>query len=318
MKKVGMLLLKLLLSFTLIIIIILAIFIRGDLELDHLIDKYTDSSSQFWEIKGIPFHVKIKGEGTPIILLHGSFSSLHTWEAWEEALSKKYKTISIDLPGHGLTGPDISLRYSSEDYAQLVFFLADQLKLEKFHIAGNSMGGGVGLVMASTHPERILSLNLINASGAPKDILTVKNNQRPWIFKVAENPFLASILLKCTPRFLFKMNLKQVFDDDSKISDELIDRYYELIRREGNRKATLDRLQNRKSFSVDFEKLNMPVLIMWGKNDKWISVKNAHLFSKVIPNAKLVIFEKVGHVPMEEIPTQSVAEYLEFLGSTNE
>ena len=101
-------------------------------------------------------------------LIHGSFSSLHTWDQWQQELSPYFMTISVDLPGHGLTGPDELQRYSIMDYSELILLLADKLNLPKFHIAGNSMGGAVAMQVASTRPDRVLSLNLIDASGAPR------------------------------------------------------------------------------------------------------------------------------------------------------
>jgi pimeloyl-ACP methyl ester carboxylesterase len=299
------------------ILFLLILCYRSDIPLNQLLEKYSDSSSQFIEIDGVNFHVKIKGQGTPIFLIHGSFSSLHTWEEWEKELSKSYMTISVDLPGHGLTGPDPMENYSTEDFANQLFNMADHLDIDKFHLAGNSMGGGVSLMMASSRPERILSLNLVNSSGAPKNKVSNNNSQRPWIFKLAEVPYISSILLKCTPRFLFKLNLKQVFADQDKITPSLIDRYYQLMLREGNRVATLQRLKKKSSSSVNYENIKMPVLIMWGENDNWISVNNAYTLEKVLPNSELIVFKNAGHVPMEEIPTQTVAEYLFFLGKLN-
>jgi len=225
----------------------------------------------------------------------------------------------MDLPGHGLPGPDIQKRYGIEDYAKLGFGIADRSGLDEFHVAGNSMGGGVALKMASDQPDRILTLNLIDSSGArlktKTDTAQSKSyNSGAWIFKVAQNPIFNKLLLKCTPKFIFGLNLKQVFYDHSKITDEMLTRYYELLRMEGNRQATLDRLTTRKPYDVDFEKLTMPVLIMWGKNDNWIPLQNGERLAEAIPGSKLKVFENAGHVPMEEIPTETVSEYLAFLG----
>lgn len=319
MKKFILKLLKVLLSIILILIVGLLASYRGDISLEELIGKYSDENSFFLMVDGINVHVKVRGEGEPIFLIHGSFSSLHTWEAWENELSPFFMTVSMDLPGHGLTGPDILKRYDIEAYSKLVFGIADQLGLDEFHVAGNSMGGGVALKMASDQPDRILTLNLIDSSGArPKtktDTAQSKSyNSGAWIFKVAQNPLFNKLLLKCTPKFVFGLNLKQVFYDNSKITDEMLTRYYELLRREGNRQATLDRLTTRKPYEVDFEKLKMPVLIMWGKHDDWIPLSNGESLAKAIPGSKLMVFDNAGHVPMEEIPTETVSEYLAFLG----
>jgi pimeloyl-ACP methyl ester carboxylesterase len=319
MKKFILKLLKVLLGLVLIVIIALLASYRSDISQEELIGKYSDENSFFLKVDGINVHVKVRGEGEPIFLIHGSFSSLHTWEAWEDELSPFFMTISMDLPGHGLTGPDLQKRYGIEDYSKLIFAIADQLDLREFHVAGNSMGGGVALKMASDQPDRILTLNLIDSSGARPKTRTDSSqsksyNSGAWIFKVAQNPIFNNLLLKCTPKFVFGLNLKQVFYDNTKITDKMLTRYYELLRMEGNRQATLDRLTTRKPYEVDFEKLNMPVLIMWGKNDNWIPLSNGERLAEAIPGSKLKVFENAGHVPMEEIPTETVSEYLSFLG----
>jgi pimeloyl-ACP methyl ester carboxylesterase len=319
MKRFILKLLKVILFLVLAVILVLLASYRGDISSEELIGKYSDENSVFLMVDGVNVHVKVRGEGEPIFLIHGSFSSLHTWEAWENELSPFFMTISMDLPGHGLTGPDIQKRYGIEDYSKLVFGIADQLGLDEFHVAGNSMGGGVALKMASDQPDRILTLNLIDSSGArlktKTDTAQSKSyNSGAMIFQVAQNPIFNKLLLKCTPKFIFGLNLKQVFYDHSKITDEMLTRYYELLRMEGNRQATLDRLTTRKPYDVDFEKLTMPVLIMWGKNDNWIPLQNGEILAKAIPGSKLKVFENAGHVPMEEIPTETVSEYLAFLG----
>lgn len=304
-----------------VLILITIASYRSDISPEKLLSKYTDENSYFLKVGQENIHVRVKGRGEPIFLIHGSFSSLHTWEAWESELSIFFNTISMDLPGHGLTGPSEKKAYGIEDYALLVFEIADQLGLEEFHVAGNSMGGAVALKMASDHPERIMSVNLIDASGAPKPKREVESEERKktydsgaTIFKVARNPLFNNFLLKFTPKKIFEKTLQEVFYDPLKVNNDLVTRYYELIRREGNRRATLDRLTTYKPYEVDFDKLKMPVLIMWGEEDEWIPVANAVKFKEAIPDAKVKIFEKTGHVPMEERPTETVREYLAFLG----
>ncbi|MFD2201100.1 alpha/beta fold hydrolase [Shivajiella indica] len=321
MKKFLLLILKSTLVLIVLISIILIFSFRSDLPLDKLTSEYMDENSYFLKVDDIKVHIRVRGSGEPIFLIHGSFSSLHTWENWEKDLSQYFMTISMDLPGHGLTGPDPQLRYGINDYAHLVLGIANELGIEEFHIAGNSMGGGVALKLASDHPERVLTLNLIDAVGAPiKAVESTGKNSSPsrnsgaLIFKVAQNPFFNKLMLKCTPKWVFKWNMSQVYYDDSKITDEQVTRYYQLLRREGNRKATLDRLTVRRPFDIDFSQLNMPVLIMWGAHDTWIPLENGKKLEDAIPESILKVYENAGHVPMEEIPTETVLDYLSFLG----
>jgi pimeloyl-ACP methyl ester carboxylesterase len=307
----------------LILLVLVLIFsYRSDLSTEAVNEKYLTPESQFIEVDGLKVHVRILGEGEPVFLLHGSFASLHTWDAWQQAMSPYYQTISLDFPGHGLTGPDSLKRYSTKDYSELVLALAQKLNLSQYHVAGNSMGGGVALQHASDYPGNVLSLNLIDSGGAPSadrgtadsTIQKKANTGGAWIFQVARHPVLSKLLLSCTPKFLFELNMEQVYGDDSKVTDEVTTRYYELMLREGNRQATLDRLSQPRNSNIQFERLTMPTLILWGAEDTWIPLAQGNRLQKAIPGSNLVILNGVGHVPMEESPTETVAEYLSFLG----
>lgn len=317
-KRIGLVLV----GIVILLGLVLVSAYRSDLSPEAVNEKYMTAESRFIEVKGMQVHVRIVGVGEPVFLLHGSFASLHTWDAWQQAMSPYYQTISLDFPGHGLTGPDSLKRYGIKDYSELVQALAQELAINQYHVAGNSMGGAVAMQLASDYPGNVLSLNLIDAAGAPaaepvlRDSTTQKktNSGGAWIFQVARHPVFSKLLLSCTPKFLFALNMKQVYGDDAKITDEVTTRYYELMLREGNRQATLDRLSQPRKSNLQFERLTMPTLILWGAEDQWIPLSQGKRLQQVIPGANLVILDGVGHVPMEESPTETVSEYLSFLG----
>jgi pimeloyl-ACP methyl ester carboxylesterase len=117
-----------------------------------------------------------------------------------------------------------------------------------------------------------------------------------------------------TPKFLFEMSLKQVYYDESKISDDKIQIYYDLLLHEGNRQATLDRFSQKSPDRFqELQNLNIPTLIIWGKHDAWIPVSHAYQFEQILPDRKLIIYDNAGHVPMEEIPYQTVKDVSIFL-----
>jgi pimeloyl-ACP methyl ester carboxylesterase len=317
-KRIGLVLGGILI----LLVICLAFTYRSDLSAAAVNEKYLTPESQFVELNGVQVHVRILGEGEPVFLLHGSFASLHTWDAWQREMSPYYQTISLDFPGHGLTGPDSLKRYGIKDYSALVHALAQKLNIEQYHVAGNSMGGAVAMQLASDYPGNVRSLNLIDAAGAPAADRTLTDSTAPkksnsggaWIFQVARHPVFSKLLLSCTPKFLFAMNMKQVYGDDSKVTDEVTTRYYELMLREGNRQATLDRLSQPRNSNIQFERLTMPTLILWGAEDTWIPLAQGKRLQQALPGSNLMILDGVGHVPMEESPTETVSEYLSFLG----
>ena len=286
---------------------------RNDIKVNELEPRYFTAESEYIKVNDAQLHIRKRGIGNAIFLVHGSFSSLHTWEGWEDEISKNFKTISIDLPGHGLTGPSQNEVYTTDYYADLLFALADTLKIDTLSVVGNSMGGTVAWKMALRHPERIKEIILIDAAGYSK----TKTNQqinKPLLFKLLDNNIIDSAFLKITPRFVFELNLRQVFFDNKKITDDQIDRYYKLMLREGNRTATLERLRNGgKNLQDSIQFIKTPTLILWGENDKWIPSENAYRFNSDIKDSKLVIYKNAGHVPMEEIPDETLQAAKEFL-----
>src|SRR5215469_12766083 len=114
-------------------------------------------------------HYRIRGpEGAPVLLLlHGSNASLFTWEPWSKTLSDHFRVVSVDLPGHGLTGATANHDYSSSGMENFVLAFADKLGLKSFALAGNSMGGGIAARFAEDHPDRVNALILVDAAGMP-------------------------------------------------------------------------------------------------------------------------------------------------------
>ncbi|HRJ28464.1 MAG TPA: alpha/beta hydrolase [Cyclobacteriaceae bacterium] len=298
------------------IILLLAFNYKADIPVEALEEKYFTPESAYLDVDDVKLHLRKRGEGPALFLIHGSFASLHTWQDWENELSKSFTTISMDLPGHGLTGPTKAEDYTTDYYAKLIFNLADELMIDTFYVAGNSMGGNVAWKMALHHPERVKKLILIDAAGFWKitSDSTTKPSKRPFIFKLLSNDAVGKAFTKITPYFLFNRNLQQVYGDKTKVKSETIDRYYELMLREGNREATLKRLRNSGSDLQDSIRfIKTPTLILWGAQDAWIPVEHAHRFHEAIKNSTLIIFNGAGHVPMEEIPDESVEAALSFL-----
>lgn len=298
--------------------ILLALY-SPEKKVEKLEKKYFTSTSQYLDLADARYHLNDQGLGDAIFLLHGSFSSLHTWEAWEATLSQSYRTISLDLPGHGLTGPVANGDYSTDRMAKDIIEISEKLGIQRFHIVGNSMGGMVAGKVAELASDKVQSLGLVNAAGfqrAPAtsaDTATASPASSPnLIFSILRSPFWSKVVTRFTPKFLFRTAMKQVYHDDEKITEELVQRYYDLLLREGNRLATIQRMGQMRS-KVDWANIQSPTLILWGRHDTWIPWHHGEGLNKLIPNSTLKIYEDAGHVPMEEIPEECVKDYLEFL-----
>ncbi len=302
---------KILYVFLALILVLIGAFIftyRKDISIDELKPKYAQAPSQFIEVNGLQAHYRDEGQGFPLVLIHGTGASLHTWNVWTKQLSKHFRVIRFDLPAYGLTGPDPKHDYRISAYVDFVKQFLDKIKVKQCHIAGNSLGGNISWQFALSHPDRVDRMILLDASGMPT------NKKAPWVFRLAKTPVLNKVVRYATPRFFFRNNLKQVYSDDSKITEALIDRYYHLMLREGNREAFLYRTKVKYQDRSDkISQIKNKTLIMWGKDDAWIPVKLGYEFQKRLPNSQLIVYPGVGHVPMEEIPNKTAQDALKFL-----
>ena len=301
-------------AITAFLIIVIAIYWKNDIDLNELKDKYAYPSSSFISIDGINVHYRDVGKGEAILLIHGTGASLHTWEKWIDILSPGYRVISFDLPGFGLTGPDPNHNYQISRYTAILDSLMVKLKVDSFHIAGNSLGGLVAWRYTTQFPQKILTLNLIDAAGLPQP-----GKKPPFIFQLAKLPVLSTLMQKVTPKSIIENSMLDVYKNDQLVTEKLIDRYFELSLREGNRTAFVKRMSqlNEKLDINDLKNITAPVLIQWGKNDRWIPLVKGYEFKKIIPKAELKIYNS-GHVPMEENPMETVKDYMIFLKKSKE
>lgn len=277
-----------------------------DKSMDYLQNKYANAPSQFMEINELNVHYRVEGSGPNLVLIHGTASSLHTWDAWTDDLQDSFRIIRMDLPAFGLTGPNAEHDYSIEAYVDFVDTFLEKLGVETFHVAGNSLGGRIAWHYALTHPDKVDKMILIDAAGYPMVV--------PTIFKIAQTPILNKMIKDITPRTLVENNIKEVFYDDTKISDELVDRYFELTLRAGNRDAFIARAKQKFQDNTNqLANIEEPTLIMWGKHDEWIPVEHGMRMDQSIPNSTLKIYSNAGHVPMEEIAEETAADARVFL-----
>lgn len=298
------------LSLALLLVASLAALARPDLPAAELEARYGQPPSQFMEIDGVRLHFRDEGSGPPLVLIHGTFSSLHTWQGWVEALQADYRLLRLDLPGHGLTGPRPDGDYSRRADVELVASWLDELGLERVSLAGNSLGGAIAWRFALAYPERVDKLILIDSAG----LSSGEHGESPLVFQLLGIPVLRQAGVMFTPRFLFERSLREVYAQGDQITDELIDRYYLLLRRQGNRAAMLDRLSTSQNPPEgDLNAIQAPTLILWGEQDRWIPLEVAYQFQQELPNAELVIIPQAGHVPMEERPQETAQLVASFL-----
>jgi pimeloyl-ACP methyl ester carboxylesterase len=291
-------------------------FSQPDIPRAVLEAKYAGPPSQFVVLRdGARVHYRDRGprDAPVLLLLHGSNSSLFDWEPWSQILSDKFRVITVDLPGHGLTGAVASGDYSEQGMTIFVKEFADKLGLGRFAIGGNSMGGGVAARFTEEYPNRVTHLILVDAVGMQSQF----DDRIPLAFRLARVPVVNRLLLHITPRSLVVEGLNDAIVRKATLTDTTIDEYWDFARMAGTREATVARFRLPPDSYVrdHVGAIKTPTLILWGKDDPIIPVAAAHAWAKAIPGSKLIVYPDTGHLPMEEDAPESARDVRAFLGT---
>ena len=304
-----------------VVVLILGLFglwlaLRGPtIPYDKLKAAWATPHSHYADIGGgIIVHYREDGpaDAPVVILVHGYGDSHFTWEGWTPILSQHYRTLAIDLPGHGLTEAPKTYQLKTDDLADLVVKTADTIGVQKFSIAGNSLGGGVAWQTAARHPDRVENLILVDAAGWPSPPSTTKPS---LAFQIIGSPLGREFLKHIDNKPLIRQGVRGEVGDPKVITDAFIDRWAVLQRAPGHRDILLNANLGAASAATPelVGAIKAPTLILWGDVDPLINKASADTFAKYIPGAKVIVYPKVGHLPQVEIPQQSAGDATAFL-----
>jgi len=305
----------------------LALSRAPDRSVQSLVARWAPAPSQFIDLHGQLVHLRDEGprdDALPLVLVHGTAASLHTWEGWAAALRAQHRVITFDLPGFGLTGPFAgryaSWSYRGDDLARFVIELLDALKVQRFAIGGNSLGGEVAWRVATLAPDRVQRLVLVDAAG-----YALQPDSVPLGFRLAQVPLANRLVEWLLPRGLVEDSVRNVYGNPARVMPALVDRYFELQLREGNRRALVQRFQaqalDQQSVGdavARIRALKLPTLILWGGRDRLIPPQFAQRFAHDIAGSRRVVFDTLGHVPQEEDPAATVAALQAFWRETRQ
>jgi pimeloyl-ACP methyl ester carboxylesterase len=284
-----------------------------DRQLGALVSRWAPAPSSFVELDGMQVHIRDTGprnDPVPIVLLHGMASSLHTFEGWQLALQNQRRVITVDLPGFGLTGPSPQGEYRIEAYTRFVLRLLDIMGVQRVVLGGNALGGEVAWQTALLAPERVRKLILIDSDGYQLSPLS-----QPIAFQIAGARGLRWVSERILPRSVIEASVRDVFGHPSKVTQVLVDRYFELNLRVGNRRALFQRMDQSESGAKEhmIRLIKQPTLVMWGQRDGMVPVEFSYRFCKDVPNCTLVLFDELGHIPQEEDPARTLVPVQRFL-----
>jgi len=301
-----------------IMVVVLGLFaaaglvgLRTDAAAAEVDARYTTAASHFATLEdGTRLHYLEQGakDAPTLVLIHGSFDSAFTWERVLPALAREFHVIAPDLPAHGLTGQTKPNRYAMTDMVQAVHGLVEHLRIDRFDIAGNSMGGNTAWLYALAHPERLRRMVLIDAAGYP-------TTGAPLV-DANPNPVKAFFYRYGNPSLLVRSGLLRAVADPKAITDAYASRSVDFVLRAGARDA--QQIRNRvralhKQPLARMHEIATPTLIVWGDKDQLLPVAAAPRFHADLPNSTLQIYKNCGHMPQLEAPERLVKDLRAFL-----
>ncbi|HKO95479.1 MAG TPA: alpha/beta hydrolase [Pyrinomonadaceae bacterium] len=269
--------------------------------------------SRFVEVDGARVHYQEAGkEDAPaMLLIHGFASSNLVWsKVLLDLADAGFRVIAPDLLGYGYSDKPKELEYTITRQSQMIVGLMQQLEIESAIVVGSSYGGAVAATIALDHPERVEKLILVGA---------VTNNRptRYMLMRLFGSPIIGDILspLLVGSRTLLRRRMKRVYDRHSWVLDERrVDARHIPLRTRGAHRAIIRTVRrwDAERVSRDAHLLTPPTLIVWGENDREVSVEDGRRIHEQIPNSRLMIFRECGHLPHEEYPeefTRLIAEF---------
>lgn len=248
--------------------------------------------------------------GDTIVMVHGFGANKDNWTRLADQLTDDFNVYAIDLPGHGDSSKPLDLGYTLDEQTEHLAGILTALDIDRFHMMGNSMGGAITALFAARYPERIKTAVLFDPAGIFEHeselVDLVREGDNPLIpskpgdlkrlmdFALEEEPFVPWPILGVL--------------EDKAIANQDINRViFAAIRDSGFESA----------FRQQITRIQDPVLVVWGKQDRIIDYRNGALFVEAIPDARLELLDGIGHAPMLEAPERSAQLFRTFLATSD-
>jgi pimeloyl-ACP methyl ester carboxylesterase len=295
---------------------------RPDTPYETLEARYAVPTSHFIDLPG-GIRAHYRDDGVPsaptILLVHGFGDSFLSWAQWIDILSRSFRVVTVDVPGHGLTRAPESWTPTPAAQVQFIDEFAAATKLATFAIAGNSMGGTIAWRTTLAHPERIRALVLVDAGGFPNE----KQAEQPWAFQLLGTPVGRWALEHLETHAITKASLQNSLLNNPLVTDDFVTRWIDVQRAPGHRRTLMWTPSGEDASGAAFtfttadpqqlSRIGVPTLVLWGEKDPLIEPAAARKFGAAIPGASVIIYPDVGHMPQLENPDQSAADVDAFL-----
>lgn len=258
------------------------------------------------EVEGTRVRYVDVGEGPPVVLLHGFASSLEVWSEVLPRLVEGRRVLALDLKGFGWTDrPEGD--YGPEAQAALVLALMDARGIDRAAVVAHSWGSSVALALAAAAPERVSRLALYDA--------WVYEAQLPPFFLWARAPLLGEVLFRLFYEERPEDRLVLAYYDPERVTQPLVDAVERALDRPGTLAATLAAVRGQRfeALQAGYREVRAPVLLLWGREDAVTPLAWGERLARDLPDARLVVFPRCGHLPMIEAASASTTELLRFL-----
>ncbi len=266
-------------------------------------------NEHFLETADFRIHYVCKGKGVPLILVHGGGNYLYTFRHNIDALSQWFTVYALDIPGHGysrvLAGSPFA--YDFDLVCDAVNQFMDRLGIEQAHFAGHSWGGGWLIVFAHRFGGRVKKLVLIDSSG-------IRHRER-LAWELFKYPLIGEVAAALISPGRVRKGLADCFYNRRLATPKLAADVYAPFTHRENRMAQVRFSRNLNWHTTEkaLSRLQVPSLVLWGKQDRYIPVQHGIQMSKMIAKARLEIIDQCGHCPHEEHPSTANRVIAEFL-----
>ncbi|PSF08293.1 alpha/beta hydrolase [Marinobacter fuscus] len=241
-----------------------------------------------------------------LVMIHGFGANKDNWTRLAREFKGEYNVYAIDLPGHGDSSKPLDIGYRLEDQVGYLHSIFQALELDRFHLMGNSMGGAITALYAAAHPKQVESAVLFDPAGILEHeselVDLVMDGDNPLIPE-KEGDFRRLMDFALEQKPFVPWPIMDVMEAQSIANNAINQVIFADIQDSG--------------FQPEFRQaitgIQAPVLVIWGKQDRVINYRNADLFVDLIPNARKVILEDIGHAPMIETPERSADLFRHFL-----
>ncbi len=280
----------------------------------ELRQRYQDRQSRFMTIRGVEVHYKDEGprKAPVLFMVHGSQSSVRTWDRITVLLKPRYRVIRYDIPGYGLSGPVSDEAAATVQPTDIAEELLIRLGVAKVTFVGVSSGGTMGMYLAARRPDLIERLILSNT---PSDPVKTDHLVQPQSFLDAQ---AKAVRTKYQDLTFWNEFLSYFSGDPARISTKTRREYYDFNRRalEKHPIAMVARIGDGKQAAIEMAKVRVPVLLAWGTGDPLLPESAANAIARYLANARIsrLLMPDVGHYPPLEVPdrfARIIADYVE-------